>query len=195
MMIMQKFWIGLLTVGAAMMATVNPAAAQSSLKGRVLGAGAPVANATVTLLAASASAPKELARAQTGADGRFELLAVAPQSPDSSLYLIAKGGHATASKVSGDNPAIALLTVLGSKAPTDVTINEMTTVASVWTHAQFIDGMKIQGHALGLRIAAGNVPNFVNLATGGWGEAIQGPLNSGQTPSLTEEGRQRLKSR
>jgi hypothetical protein len=32
--------------------------------------------------------------------------------------------------------------------------------------------------------AAGNVPNFVDLATGGWGEAIQGPLNSGQTPTM-----------
>jgi len=28
------------------------------------------------------------------------------------------------------------------------------------------------------------VPNFVDLATGGWGEAIQGPLNSGQTPTM-----------
>ena len=184
MIIMPKSWIGLLTVGAAMMAPVNQAVAQSSLKGRVLGAGAPVANATVTLLAASASAPKEMAHAQTGADGRFELLAVAPQSPDSSLYLIAKGGHATASKFSGDNPAIALLTVLGSKPPTDVTINEMTTVASVWTHAQFIEDTKIHGHALGLTIAAGNVPNFVDLAIGGWGEAIQGPLNSGQSPTM-----------
>jgi DNA-binding beta-propeller fold protein YncE len=60
----------------------------------------------------------------------------------------------------------------------------MTTIASVWTHAQFFDGAAIKGHALGLRIAAGNVPNFVDLATGGWGDAIQGPLNSGQTPTM-----------
>ena len=53
------------------------------------------------------------------------------------------------------------------------TINEMTTVASVWTHAQFIDGAAIKGHALGLRIAAGNVPNFVDLSTGGYGVMIQ----------------------
>ena len=105
----RRIWIALLSLGAAAMTTVNPASAQSSLKGRVLGAGAPVANATVTLWAASVGATTELAHSQTGDDGRFELLAVAPQSPDSSLYLIAKGGHATASKVSGDNPAIALL--------------------------------------------------------------------------------------
>ena len=35
-----------------------------------------------------------------------------------------------------------------------------------------------------MRIAAGNVPNFVDLETGGWGGAIQDPLNSGQTPTM-----------
>ena len=60
----------------------------------------------------------------------------------------------------------------------------MTTVASVWTNAQFLDGAALKGPALGLRIAAGNVPNFVDLATGGWGDAIQDPFNSGQTPTM-----------
>ncbi len=32
-----------------------------------------------------------------------------------SLYLVAKGGQSAANKAGGDNPAIALLTVLGSK--------------------------------------------------------------------------------
>jgi len=32
----------------------------------------------------------------------------------------------------GDNPALTFLTVLGGEPPADVTINEMTTVASVW---------------------------------------------------------------
>jgi hypothetical protein len=69
--------------------------------------------------------------------------------------------------------------------PAQVVINEMTTVASVWTHAQFLDGTVIKGHALGLRIAAGNVPNFADLQTGGWGSAIQDPLNSGQTRTMS----------
>jgi hypothetical protein len=56
---------------------------------------------------------------------------------------------------------------LGNKVPAEVTINELTTVASVWTHNQFIDGTAIKGPALGLSIAAGNVHNFVDLATGG----------------------------
>jgi hypothetical protein len=76
------------------------------------------------------------------------------------------------------------MAVIGNKAPTTVTINEMTTVASVWTHAQFLDGSAIKGPALSLRIAAGNVPNFVDLQSGGWGTTIQDPLNSGQTPTM-----------
>jgi hypothetical protein len=84
----------------------------------------------------------------------------------------------------GDNPAIAMLSVLGNSPPSTVVVNEMTTVASVWTHNQFIDGTAIKGHALGLKIAASNVPSFVNLQTGGWGPIIQDPLSSGQTPTM-----------
>src|SRR5262245_17889174 len=76
------------------------------------------------------------------------------------------------------------MALLGAKPPAQVVVNEFTTIASVWTAAQFLDGTAMSGHALGLKIAAGNVPNFVDLGTGGWGEAIQGPLNSGQTPTM-----------
>ena len=41
-----------------------------------------------------------------------------------------------------------------------------------------------KGHSLGLKIAAGNVPSFVDLQTGGWGSTIQDPLNSVQTPTM-----------
>jgi streptogramin lyase len=67
-----------------------------------------------------------------------------------------------------------------------VTINELTTVASVWTAAQFLDGDALSGNALGLRIAAGNVSNLVDLETGGLGPVIQDPLNSSQTTTLAK---------
>ena len=95
-----------------------------------------------------------------------------------------KGRQGSCRQVWNDNPAIALLAVVGGKAPAQVTINEFTTIASVWTHNQFIDGTSIKGHALGLRIAAGNVPNFVDLETGGYGVMIQDDLNSTQTPTM-----------
>ena len=103
---------------------------------------------------------------------------------DTSLYLVATGGEPKARSGSGENQAIVLLAVLGNKPPEKVTINEFTTVASVWTNLQFLSGNALQGYPLGLRIAAGNVSNFVDLQTGGWGGAIQDPLNSGQTPTM-----------
>jgi len=163
------------------MVFAGQAIAQQNIKGQVLGGGAPIANSTVTLYAASAAAPKHLAQTKTNGDGRFELRYPATDA-DTSLYLVATGGVPKSG--GGDNPAIALLTVLGSKPPSTVTINEFTTVASVWTNNQFLNGPALQGHALGLKIAAGNVPSFVDLQTGGWGTTIQDPLNSVQTPTM-----------
>lgn len=159
-------------------------AQQPAISGQVLGAGAPIANSTVTLWAASPGAPAQLAQTHTDADGRFTLPASAAPGGDVSLYLVAAGGQPTANKGSGENPAIALMSVLGGKPPAHVVVNEMTTVASVWTHAQFLDGAAIKGPALSLRIASGNVPNFVDLETGGWGSVILDPLNSTETPTM-----------
>jgi hypothetical protein len=171
------------------MLAAAPAAAQQApafddLMGQVLGGGAPIAGSTVTLWAAGADEPKQLAQARTGDDGRFTLRVPVARGTGVSLYLLAQRGEPAARKGGGDNPAIGLLAVLGDALPSRVVINEMTTVASVWTHAQFLDGTAIRGHALGLRIAAGNVPNFVDLATGGYGTTIQDGLNSNQTPTM-----------
>ena len=163
-----------------MLAGALPAPA-ATIGGQVLGGGEPIAGSAVSLWAAGSGAPRELARARSGADGRFTI--TAPDAPtDSSLYLLAQGGR-TGNR-GNDNAAIALLAVLGPTAPAQVTLNEFTTIASVVTHAQFIDGRSIKGSPLALRIAAGNVPNFVDLASGGWGGPIQDPLNSSQTPTM-----------
>ncbi len=176
----------LLAISALFLAisSIGRTAIAEDIEGHVLGAGAPIAGSTVTLWAASSSDPKELAQAKTDDDGRFTIPVPATLSADESLYLVAQHGQPAAIKGSDDNPAIALLTVLGNKPPAKVVINEMTTVASVWTHAQFLNGAIIQGHALGLKIAAGNVPNFVDLETGSYGTSIQDALNSTQTPTM-----------
>src|SRR6516165_4483888 len=161
-----------------------PATAAVRIEGQVQAGGGPLANSTVTLWAASTADPRQLAQTKTSSDGRFQIDSQETPGADVILYLIAKGGEAAVKKGSGDNPAVALLSVLGNTPPPKVVINEMTTVASVWTHVQFLNGTAIKGHALGLKIAAGNVPNFVDLQTGGWGTAIQDPLNSGQTPTM-----------
>jgi len=154
-----------------------------TIKGQVLGAGAPIANSTVTLWQASAGAPKQLAQAKTNADGRFEVHSK-DAGNDTILYLIAAGGTAKAKPGSSDNPAIVLLSVLGNKPPANVVMNELTTVASAYTSARFIDGTSISGNSLGLRIAAGNAPNLADPVTGSWGKVLLDPINSTQTATL-----------
>jgi hypothetical protein len=170
-------------LAGSMLSWFAATAAANALEGKVLGGSQPITNATVTLWAAGESAPQQLGQARTGADGRFTLNPTG-QTGGASLYLIAKGGQPQANTQGGDNPAIVLMAAIGSNPPSTITINEMTTIASVWTHAQFLDGTAIKGPSLSLRIAAGNVPNFVDLQTGGWGTTIQDPLNSGQTPTM-----------
>ena len=105
-----RAWIGALaTIGVLSFASV---AAAATLNGQVLGAGAPIANSTVTLFAASAGAPQQLAQATTGADGRFALNAPDAPGKDTILYLVAKGGTPKGAENRGANEAIALLALL-----------------------------------------------------------------------------------
>jgi hypothetical protein len=122
----------------------HAAAATVRIEGHVDAGGGPVAKSTVTLWAGGMREPRQLAQTKTGDDGRFQLHAAETAGKDVVLYLVAKGGEPTINKGAGDNPAIAFLTVLGAKPPTKVTINEMTTVASVWTRRREDDSLVIR---------------------------------------------------
>lgn len=177
--------LGLLLLALLGSVVTNCWAGPGQLHGQVLGGGAPIADSKVTLWAAGAGAVVQRGQARTGIDGRFMIDgAIAPEK-GGSLYLLAQGGSPTLGKrASQDDPHIALLSVVGPNPPERVIINEFTTIASVWTHAQLIEGTSISGQPLQLKIAAGNVPSFVNLETGGYGGAIQDPLNGPQTPTM-----------
>ena len=138
------------------------AAAAVHIEGQVLASGAPLANSTVTLWQAGSSTPKQLAQAKAGSDGRFEVNSQETPGADVILYLVSKGGAAASGS---ENAATAMLLVLNNAPPPKVVINEPTTVASAFTAARFISGESISGNPLGLRIAAGNVPNLVDPAT------------------------------
>ncbi|QDV22529.1 Vgb family protein [Aureliella helgolandensis] len=167
-----------------------PAFAAESIKGRVEAGGAPISGADVTLWLAGPGAPEKLAETKTKDDGSYDLALADGKDYGKDdagvMYLIAAGGMSQVSSGNGPNPATTLMATLGTKAPERVTINELTTVASAWTGAQFLDGTTMSGNALGLRIAAGNVPNLVNLETGGLGPVIEDPLNSSETTTLAK---------
>lgn len=143
-----------------------------------------IAGATVTLWLAGPDAPRKLGETTTNDDGRYDLGGAAGSDDADVFYLTAAGGEARTAAAKGPNPATTLLAMLGTGAPEHVTINELTTVASAWAGAQFLDGNALRGNALGLRIAAGNVPNLVDLKTGGLGPVITDPLNGPQTTTL-----------
>ncbi len=178
--------LSLAVLALSSLALAGQASAADNIKGQVTGGGAPIAQSTVTLWAASAGTPKQVAQTKTDADGNFSVDGTGAQ--DANLYFVATGGIPTANKASGNNSAIALLSVVGSKPPSRIVINEFTTIASVVTHAQFIDNTTIKGSPLQLRIAANNVPNFVDLETGNWGTVILDGLNSAQTPTMANFG-------
>jgi hypothetical protein len=159
------------------------AAGQAGLSGHVQAGGKAVSGSTVTLYAAGAAVPAKLGEAKSDARGAFQLGVGSPPA-GSSLYLVARGGTPEDRPDRRDNKELAFLAVLGAAPPKSVTINELTTVASVWTNAQFLEGDVLKGHPLGLKIAAGNVPSFVDLSTGGWGGVIQDSLNGPQTPTM-----------
>ena len=180
----RREFAALLVGAAAILSAASPALAAVHLTGRVEAGGGVVAHSQVTLWEASAAAPKMLAQAVAGSDGRFAIDSDQSIGDGAIVYLVAAGGAPSVGKAGGDNKALVFLSVLGGKPPAAAVVNEFTTVASVWTAAQFLDGSAIMGPPLALRIAAGNVHNFVDLGTGGWGEAIAGPLNSTLTPTM-----------
>jgi hypothetical protein len=148
-----------------------------NLAGTVSIGSQPVAGVAVTLWHTNGgNPPSSVAEASTDASGAFAMADVA-NALGGSYYLTTR---------SGPEDGVTLLSVVGESVPPTAAVNELTTVASVFTHARFVEGTAISGNDLGLRIAAGNVPNLVDPATGTWGKALLDPLNSSQTTTLAK---------
>jgi hypothetical protein len=125
-----------------------------------------------------------LAQTQTDTGGKFTVSVDQTPNGMPMLYLTASGGIPAANTAGGTGSGLDLLAVLGPTPPAKVVVNELTTVASAFTNARFIKSEAISGNPLGLKIAAGNVPNLVNPTTGTWGKVLLDPLNSTQTVTL-----------
>jgi len=178
-----------LKIAAVLLANTVIAVAASAtdrVAGTVEAGGGAIAGAQVSLWLATPEAPRKLVQAQTTADGSFDLMLTGTQDAAGVFYLIAEGGVAKAGDGAQPNAASTLMAMLGGEPPERVTINELTTVASVWAGAQFLQGSSLSGNALGLNIAAGNVPNLVDLETGGLGPVITNAVNGPQTTTLAK---------
>jgi hypothetical protein len=150
--------LSILQAGPSARATIAAAA------GKVSSAGDGIAGSTVTLFAANETSASQLGTTITDSQGLFSLPFTNPGG-NSVLYIVAKGGDVGR----GSNSAITLATVLGtaSNYAPSVAINELTTIASIWSLTQFIhsDG-SIYGPSPGLQDGAATVPSLVNLSNG-----------------------------
>ena len=112
------------------MALIQTAVA-NRLDGTVTVGGQPVAGASVTLWrTAGKEAPKSVAEVSTGAQGEFTLHDFPLLADGGVFYLTTRGGL---------RDALALMSVLGTEPPDKVVVNELTTVALVFTIARFIN--------------------------------------------------------
>jgi hypothetical protein len=143
----------------------------AALEGTALSAGKPMAGAEVALWSAQGTeTAQQLDKVTAGDDGGFKFSKEI--QPDQILYVTAES-----------NPVQQML-ILGTERPDQITLNELTTVASAFTGAQFLFGTNFHGHDLGLKIASGNVKNFVNPETGEWGEVLVNGNNSSLSSTL-----------
>ncbi|WP_264563748.1 hypothetical protein [Flavobacterium sp. N3904] len=173
----KRFFLGLfisiLSIGFTNTLHASTPTIAEEISGKIQLAKKPVAKATVQFFATSEGAPKLLSETKTDDKGFFKLNAKKAEN-STAYYIVAKATDNT----------VTLVLLLSSDIPKEVTINELTTVASSFTAARFINGESISGKALGLKIAAGNVPNLVDPVTGNWGKVLLDPLNSTQTTTL-----------
>jgi len=166
--------------------TVMPpsAAASVTLTGTVQSGGRPISGSVVTLYAAGRDrgiSPAVLGSGLTDAGGSFHFVYLLRSTSD-TVYVTARGPAA----------AIDLAAVIGSSAtlaastPKNIVVNELTTIATAWALAQFMNGDNVGGKAPGLPNAAATAANLANITTGAVATVLATPPNGSQTTTLAE---------
>ncbi len=149
----------------------------SVLSGSVSSGGSGIGSSVVSLYAArSSGAPDRLGQNRTADDGTFSIKYNAPLSDDAVLYVVAEGGRNEAGVVLPDSFAMAA--AIGTDPVPTVVVNEITTVATAYSMAQFLSTAGISGPAPGLQLAAGMVANVADVATGELGPTVTDGANA-----------------
>jgi hypothetical protein len=163
------------------------------LQGKIFGGQQPVTGSKIQLYAAGSggygtpAVPLIASTVTSGSDGSFSITGTYTCSPGQLVYLAATGGNSGFS----NNPNLAMIAALGPcsglSASTFITINEVTTVASVWALSPFMTGLANiaapPSNTVGLTNAFADVNTLVDTSTG----FIPGPTLPGGASVPTSE--------
>jgi hypothetical protein len=147
----------LVLIGCEKPASIESSPLFISLHGSVQGGQHPISGSSLQLYAAgsrgvgSAALPLLSQPARSDSSGGFSFNAACP-SPTSQLYLTAKEGNPGLTP-GVTNPSIALIAALGPcgelSPSTPITVNEVTTVGSVWPLAPYMSSISDIGYTAG----------------------------------------------
>lgn len=157
-------------------------AGESNLSGTVLAGGKPWQGAHVTLSAGSRAGAALLAEATTREDGTFELTYTAPES--GILYVSARADNAPRLHYAAVAGTLGRGASVEPNVVEKITVNELTTAATAFSLAQFIDGADIAGSGPGLENAGAAFFTLANPDTGSAGGVITDANNSANNDSL-----------
>lgn len=147
--------------------TVSQAHA-ANIAGQVLDGSTPICNATVTLYQAGSrdygAGATNCGTATSDSNGNFSIAPACSPPASAQIYLVATGGGLNTGDCASTSAMIVLETALGPfslvGSQSSYVIDELTTVASVWSLAQFLnpadptDAGGPSSNTLGLRNAA-----------------------------------------
>jgi hypothetical protein len=164
--------------GCGFSGSATAVATPIGLHGAIRGGQHPVSGASLQLYAAGSTGIGSTAQPllskplQSDSGGSFTIPETYCPSVSSLLYLVARGGNPGLAS-GADNPAIALTTMLGAcgslSASSPITVNEVTTVGSVWPVARYMKSPADLGSVAGdaaFLSAASSVNQFINIAQG-----------------------------
>jgi len=142
----------------------------------------PISDAKITLWKTNGKdAPSQISSLNSDKQGQFSFALSGSNDPSEVYYLTSDGGMVNGKRAG----SLSLMAVLGNQEFKQVVLNELTTVGSVWPNAQLLDGTRLKGSLIGLKIGSANVPNLVDVSTGHYGDVILDGSNINDSETMS----------
>jgi hypothetical protein len=158
-------------------------ATQARVRGTVASGDQGLGGYTIELLRTRAGRGAQLlGRTISEGSGQFAIAYEKPAAHDTIMYLLASRGPVTLATVLTGSPSPLLRAE--PSAPSEVVINERSTVAVGFALAQFLKHGDVAGNRVGVRNAGAMVGDLVDVASGGIAPVLGLAPNGSRTSTL-----------